>query len=77
MKLRVLLLSALVCSLSFSYPSFAKSYGYRLPKTPRYGSTYSRTHSVRSYVRKDGTFVQGHLAGNPRSGVHCHDNVCY
>jgi len=77
MKFRVLLLSALVCSLPFSSPLQAKGSSYRLPKTYQSGSSYGRTHSVRSYVRKDGTFVQGHLSGNPRSGVHCHDNVCY
>lgn len=34
------------------------------------------THYVRSYVKRDGTIVQAHRAGNPGSGVHCHNNVC-
>ncbi len=34
------------------------------------------THYVDSYVRQDGTSVEGHMAGNPGSGIHCHDNVC-
>jgi len=33
-------------------------------------------HYVRPYTRRDGTQVQGHLSGNPNSGVHCKDNVC-
>lgn len=34
-------------------------------------------HSVRSYTRNDGTYVQSHLSGNPGSGIHCHNDVCY
>jgi len=34
-------------------------------------------HYVRPYVKKNGTYVQGHLSGNPGSGIHCHNNVCY
>jgi len=47
-----------------------------------YGGTYStyssvgNTHFVSSYTRRNGTYVQGHLAGNSGSGVHCHNNVC-
>jgi len=37
---------------------------------------YGGTHWVSSYSRSDGTYVQGHEAGNPGSGIHCHDNVC-
>lgn len=77
MKLKVLLLSALFCLIQLSTPSYAKRYSYRLPKTPKYGSSYGRTHNVRPYFKKNGTFVQGHRAGNPGSGVHCRNNVCY
>ena len=77
MKLKILLLSALVCFFQIINPVYARGYSYRLPKSPSYGSTYGRTHNVRSYFKKDGTFVQGHRAGNPKSGVHCHNNVCY
>lgn len=35
------------------------------------------THYVRSYTKKNGTHIQGHQSGNPRSGVHCHGNFCY
>jgi hypothetical protein len=37
---------------------------------------YGNTHTVHSYERSDGTYVEQHEAGNPGSGVHCHDNVC-
>ncbi len=33
-------------------------------------------HTVRTYEKRDGTVVHEHLAGNPGSGTHCHDNVC-
>ena len=32
-------------------------------------------HWVNSYSRYDGTFVEGHLAGDPGSGTHYHNNV--
>lgn len=35
------------------------------------------TNYVRPYVKRNGTYVKGHLSGNPYSGVHCHKNVCY
>jgi hypothetical protein len=33
------------------------------------------THYVRPHYRK-GLYIRGHRAGNPRSGIHCHDTVC-
>lgn len=75
MKLEVLL-SALLCLTQLT-PSYAKRYSYHLPRTPKYGSSYGRTHTVRPYFKKNGTYVQQHRAGNPRSGVHCHNNICY
>jgi len=33
------------------------------------------SHHVRGYTRSNGTYVQGHEAGNPGSGVHYHNNV--
>jgi hypothetical protein len=41
------------------------------------GYSSGSTHSVRGYVRKNGTYVQPHRSGNPGSGIHCHNNVCY
>ncbi|CAM2997255.1 hypothetical protein LEWO105114_11450 [Legionella worsleiensis] len=76
MKLKVLLLGALFCLIHLT-PSHAKRYNYHLPRTPKYGSSYGRTHSVRPYFKKNGTFVQRHRSSNPRSGIHCHNNVCY
>jgi hypothetical protein len=35
------------------------------------------THYTRPYIKKSGTFVQGHHSGNPGSGIHCHDGICY
>ncbi len=34
------------------------------------------THTVRSYTKSDGTYVEEHKSGNPGSGVHCKDNFC-
>lgn len=34
------------------------------------------THTVKSYTKSDGTYVEEHLSGNPNSGVHCKDNLC-
>lgn len=40
-----------------------------------YGNT-NNTHQVQSYTKSDGTYVQSHTAGNPNSGVHCHNSYC-
>ena len=40
-------------------------------------SSYGGTHSVKPYSKKNGTYVPEHRAGNPNSGIHCHNNVCY
>lgn len=40
-------------------------------------TAYGGTHNVKPYSTKNGTFVPEHRAGNPNSGVHCHNNVCY
>lgn len=77
MKLKSLLVGTLICSFSFASPLYARGGNYRLPKIPSYGSTYGNTHNVRPHFKKNGAFIQGHRAGNPRSGVHCHNNVCY
>ncbi|ABQ56110.1 hypothetical protein SCZ71_00025 [Legionella pneumophila serogroup 1] len=61
-------------SISVSYAKRGYSYSY---KTPRYSSSYGRTHTVKPYIKRDGTFVKRHRAGNPKAGVHCHNNVCY
>lgn len=77
MKAKVLLLSLCCLSMSLVSESYARqsySHSYRSPK---FGSSYGKTHSVRPYLRKDGTYIQRHRSGNPRSGVHCHNNICY
>lgn len=70
---KLLLLAMCLCGFS----SFAQTSNLPSTKPMTYLSAYGGTHSVRPYVRKDGTFVKGHRAGNPGSGVNCHDNVCY
>ena len=65
MKAKILLLA--VCGLSI----------FLVSQSHAYSSGYGRTHSVRPYFKKDGTFVQGHRSGNPGSGVHCHNDICY
>ena len=77
MKAKFLLLGLCCFSLlpiSTGYAKRGYSYSY---KTPKYGSSYGRTHTVRPYIKRNGTFVQRHRAANPRSGVHCRNNVCY
>jgi hypothetical protein len=49
--------------------------GYHIGKISSHRS-YSSTHTVRPYVTKRGSYHKAHLSGNPRSGVHCHNNVC-
>lgn len=76
MKAKFLLVGLCCFSLfpiSESYAKRGYSHSY---KTPRYGS-YGRTHTVRPYIKRNGTFAQGHRSGNTRSGVHCHNNICY
>ena len=46
MKLKVLLLGAVICSLPFSLPLYAKISDYQMPKTPQYGSGYGYMHDV-------------------------------
>ncbi len=46
-------------------------------RSRNYATPYPGTHWVRTYRRRDGTIVRRHLAGNPGSGIHCHNNVCY
>lgn len=60
-----------------SQPKLAMAKGgahYAQPHVTR--SSQGGTHYVRPYVKKNGTYVQGHLSGNPGSGIHCHNNVC-
>lgn len=77
MKLKILLLALCCLSVLLTSESYAnRGYPYSY-KTPRYGSVYGRTHTVKPYTKRDGTFVQGHRAGNPGSGIHCHNNICY
>ena len=75
-KVNILLLSVLFFFFQFAQPSYAGRNYFISPNSPSYGSTYSKTHQVRPYFRKNGTFVPGHLAANARSGVHCHKNIC-
>ncbi len=75
MKLKVLLFSTVIF-LPIMNSSYAKKYTYHLPKPPKYDSSLGKTHNVRPYFKKDGTFVPSHRAGNPRSGIHCRNNIC-
>ena len=73
MKAKNLLLAT--CCLSVLLMS--ETYAYRSYRSPKHSNSYGRTHSVRPYFKKDGTYVERHRSGNPRSGVHCHNNTCY
>jgi len=63
--------------------SLARGYSthhYHYPHYSHYRNNYSYrsggTHWVRTYRKRNGTIVQGHLSGNPGSGIHCHNNIC-
>ncbi|MFH1334699.1 MAG: hypothetical protein ABIH77_05345 [Pseudomonadota bacterium] len=79
-----LVFSTLSFARGYSFHSHARSYRmrYRAPSYHIHSRTYSRyrlrsgTHWVRTYTKRDGTIVHGHLSGNPGSGIHCHHNVC-
>lgn len=69
---------------SLYQPSYVSAYGLNSNSYSKgYGSgnrnnySYGSTHNVRPYTKKDGTYVEGHRAGNPNSGVHCRNNACY
>jgi len=72
---KLLLIAMSIIGISISV--FAQSNILDLTQPMTYLSAYGGTHNVRPYFKKDGTFVQGHRAGNPGSGIHCHDNICY
>lgn len=77
MKAKFLLLTICCLSTFLMSECYAKR-SYSSPySSPRYSTGFGKTHSVRPYFKKNGTFVQRHRAGNPRSGVHCQNNVCY
>jgi hypothetical protein len=62
-------------TLLLSSESFARrGYPYLYP---HYGSNYGRTHYVRPSTNRNGSYVHRHPGGNPRSNVHCHNNICY
>ncbi len=69
----------LICLFMFSVaslPVMAKGNHFRSYKSPKYTSSFGRTHHVRSYLRR-GHLISGHRSANPRSGVHCRNNICY
>ena len=65
MKLNIIFISAtlLISTNAFAY----EDYNY---------NNNINTHYVDGYTRSNGTYVEGHEAGNPGSGVHCHHNIC-
>ncbi len=68
-----------ICLTGFALPVFADSISSISNQSIEYVSSYGYggTHDVRPYTRRDGTYVGGHRAGNPGSGVHCRNNSCY
>jgi len=74
------IIAILVCLASLPVLTEARGFGGigHMPSmysTPRYRS-YSSVHTVRSYTTSEGKYYQQHLSGNPRSGVHCSNNLC-
>ncbi len=72
MKIKMYLAISFIVFCAVSTPNFAGGRGYGFSSR-----TFSSVHSVRSYYRMNGSYVPSHLAGNPGSGVHCRNNVCY
>ncbi len=78
MKFKILILGIACFLMQVSSYSYAKRYSYSYhPKTYKYKISNGRTHSVRSYFKKNGSFILKHRAANPRSGVHCRKNICF
>jgi hypothetical protein len=82
-----ILISLIICFTSiYSYPQYAMARGnnsgstgnsfYGSSHNDSFNSSFGNIHSVRTYTKQNGTTVNSHLSGNPRSGIHCHYNVC-
>jgi hypothetical protein len=41
-----------------------------------FGMSFGGSHSVRTHYSRGRGIVMRHLAGNPRSGIHCRNNFC-
>jgi hypothetical protein len=74
MKKMLLAFLCLFCFISVIFPVIAQARHYGYSKSPRY-SSYGSTHTVKTHFRK-GRVILSHRAGNPRSGVHCRNNIC-
>lgn len=63
--------------LIFLLPILATARGFiHYPRFTHISSAGS-VHWVRPYTTRRGVYHRGHLSGNPYSGVHCHNNICY
>lgn len=67
--------TSMIVILSLLLPVIAHARGYHMGRMPSYRSQ-GGIHSVRGYVTKRGSYHKPHLSGNPRSGIHCHNNIC-
>lgn len=72
---KIIMLIINLTGLSIS--SFATASSVEGNKSLAFEVSYGSTHYVKPYIRRDGTYVQGHRSGNPGSGVHCQNDVCY
>lgn len=77
MKFKKLFIGLVMAVTSLTTVLYARGSNFHLPKNHKYSSPYRQTHNVRPYFKRNGTYIQRHRAGNPRSGIHCHNNVCY
>jgi hypothetical protein len=66
-----------ICFAGLSLPTFGATSHAMYQSSNVNAYAVSSTHDVRPYTKRDGTYVEGHKAGNPGSGVHCRNNVCY
>lgn len=67
--------TSMIVILSLLLPVIAYARGYHMGRMPSYRS-HSGIHWVRPYVTRKGSYHRSHLSANPRSGLHCHNNVC-
>ena len=76
MKKIILTVIGLLFISSIINPAMARGRHYDYYKSPRYSYSTGRTHNVRTHFRSGHGVIVGHRAGNPGSGVHCHNNIC-
>jgi hypothetical protein len=66
---------SMIVILSLLLPAIGYARGYHMGRMPSYRS-HGGIHWVRPYVTRKGSYHTPHLSANPRSGLHCRNNIC-